>query len=72
MRKHLLKRVKEGTSGQLLELLRRTPMTVDELAVALGVTRTAIRAQLATLERYWPGVRLRRISIQRCARWAGS
>ena len=51
MRKHLLKRVKEGTSGQLLELLRRTPMTVDELAVALGVTRTAIRAQLATLER---------------------
>jgi predicted ArsR family transcriptional regulator len=51
MRKHLLKRVKEGTSGQLLELLRRTPMTVDELAVALGVTRTAVRAQLATLER---------------------
>ena len=26
-------------------------MTVDELAAALGVTRTAIRAQLATLER---------------------
>src|SRR5919112_2087800 len=51
MRNHLLKRVKEGTSGQLLELLRRTPMTVEELAVALGVTRTAVRAQLATLER---------------------
>jgi predicted ArsR family transcriptional regulator len=50
MRNHL-KRAKEGTSGQLLELLRRTPMTVDELAVALGVTRTAVRAQLATLER---------------------
>jgi predicted ArsR family transcriptional regulator len=46
-----LKRAKEGTSGQLLELLRRTPMTVEELAAALGVTRTAVRAQLATLER---------------------
>jgi predicted ArsR family transcriptional regulator len=51
MRKQILKRVKEGTSGQMLELLRRSPMTVDELAAALGVTRTAIRAQLATLER---------------------
>jgi predicted ArsR family transcriptional regulator len=51
MRNHLLRRVKEGTSGQLLELLRRTPMTVEELAVALGVTSTAVRAQLATLER---------------------
>jgi predicted ArsR family transcriptional regulator len=50
MRNHL-KRAKEGTSGQLLELLRRTPMTVEELAVALGVTRTAVRAQLASLER---------------------
>ena len=46
-----LKRAKEGTSGQLLELLRRMPMTVEELAGALGVTRTAVRAQLATLER---------------------
>jgi predicted ArsR family transcriptional regulator len=51
MRKHILKRATEGTSGQLLELLRRSPMTVDELAVALGVTRTAVRSQLATLER---------------------
>ena len=51
MRKHILKRAKEGTSGQILELLRRSPMTVDELAAALGVTRTAVRAQLATLER---------------------
>jgi predicted ArsR family transcriptional regulator len=50
MRNHL-KRAKEGTSGQLLELLRRTPMTVEELALALGVTRTAVRAQLASLER---------------------
>ncbi len=51
MRKHLLRHVKEGTGGRILELLRRTPMTVDELAVALGLTRPAVRAQLATLER---------------------
>jgi predicted ArsR family transcriptional regulator len=51
MRKHLLRHAKEGTGGRILELLRRTPMTVDELAVALGLTRPAVRAQLATLER---------------------
>jgi predicted ArsR family transcriptional regulator len=33
-----------------MELLRRSPMTVDELAVALDLTRTAVRAQLASLE----------------------
>jgi predicted ArsR family transcriptional regulator len=33
-----------------MELLRRSPMTVDELATALGLTRTAVRAQLATLQ----------------------
>jgi predicted ArsR family transcriptional regulator len=47
----LLARAKEGTSGRILELLRRGPRTVDELAVALGLTRTAVRAQLASLER---------------------
>jgi predicted ArsR family transcriptional regulator len=51
MRKHLLRDIREGTGGRLLELLRRSPMTVDELAVALGLTRPAVRAQLATLER---------------------
>jgi predicted ArsR family transcriptional regulator len=51
MRKHLLRHAKEGTGGRILELLRRTPMTVDELAVELGLTRPAVRAQLATLER---------------------
>src|SRR5215204_5616646 len=51
MRKQFLRRAKEGTSGQIIELLRRRPMTVDELAAALGVTSTAVRAQLATLER---------------------
>jgi predicted ArsR family transcriptional regulator len=31
-------------------LLRRGPMTVDELAAALELTRTAVQAQLATLQ----------------------
>jgi DeoR family suf operon transcriptional repressor len=51
MRKHLLRHAREGTGGRIIELLRRSPMTVDELSAALGVTRTAVRAQLATLER---------------------
>lgn len=34
----------------MLELLRQGPMTVDELAGALEVTRTAVRGQLATLQ----------------------
>jgi predicted ArsR family transcriptional regulator len=50
MARHLA-RAKEGTSGRILELLRRGPKTVDELAAALGLTRTAVRAQLAGLER---------------------
>ena len=50
MSKHLAQ-AKEGTSGRILELLRRGPKTVDELAAALSLTRTAVRAQLARLER---------------------
>ena len=46
-----LKRAVQGTSGRILELLRRSPMTVDELARALDITRTAVRAQLASLLR---------------------
>jgi predicted ArsR family transcriptional regulator len=46
----LPRRVVEGTGGRILELLRHGPMTVDELAIALDVTRTAVRAQLATLQ----------------------
>jgi predicted ArsR family transcriptional regulator len=46
-----LKRAVLGTTGRILELLRRSPMTVDELARALALTRTAVRAQLATLLR---------------------
>lgn len=40
----------KGTSGRIIELLRRHPMTIDELASAVGITRSAIRGQLATLE----------------------
>ena len=46
-----LKRATQGTSGRILELLRRGPMTVDELARALDLTRPAVRAQLASLLR---------------------
>jgi predicted ArsR family transcriptional regulator len=46
----LPRRLTHGTSGRLLDLLRRAPMTVDELAIALAVTRTAVRGQLAALE----------------------
>jgi predicted ArsR family transcriptional regulator len=40
-----------GTGGRIMELLRRGPMTVDQLAAALQLTRTAVQAQLATLQR---------------------
>ena len=42
--------VAEGTAGRIMELLRRGPLTVDDLAAALDLTRTAVRAQLATLQ----------------------
>jgi predicted ArsR family transcriptional regulator len=51
MVRHLPRRIIEGTSGKILELLRQGHRTVDQLASELGVTRTAIRAQLAILER---------------------
>ena len=51
MARHLARRLTFGTGGRILELLRRSPMTVDELAVELELTRTAVRAQLVTLER---------------------
>src|SRR5215472_8634957 len=37
--------------GQIITLLRRSSRTVDELAQALGLTHTAVRAHLAALER---------------------
>jgi predicted ArsR family transcriptional regulator len=51
MRSHLPRGATEGTSGRIMELLRRGPMTVDELAAALELTRTAVQAHLATLQR---------------------
>ncbi len=41
------RRVSHGSSGEIVELLRKREMTIDELASELGVTRTAVRAQLA-------------------------
>lgn len=40
-----------STRGRIVDLLRRTSRTVDELAQALGLTGNAVRAQLAALER---------------------
>ena len=42
-------RLAQGTAGKIVALLRRGPMTIDELAEALGLTRTAVRAQLTTM-----------------------
>jgi predicted ArsR family transcriptional regulator len=50
MGKHLQRRVTQGTTGRIMELLRRGPMTIDELAKDLELTRTAVQAQLATLQ----------------------
>ena len=46
-----IRRGARRTSGRILELLRRGPRTVDELARELNLTRTAVRAQLASLLR---------------------
>jgi predicted ArsR family transcriptional regulator len=51
MGRDLPRRVTQGTAGRILELLRRGPKTVDELAAALELTRTAVQGQLATLLR---------------------
>jgi len=40
-----------STRGQIITLLRRSGHTVDELAQALELTHTAVRAHLAALER---------------------
>lgn len=45
-----LGRAARGTAGRIMEFLRRGPMTVDELGAALELTRTAVQAQLATLQ----------------------
>src|SRR5215210_7073847 len=40
-----------STRGRMVTLLRRRGLTVDELAVEVGLTNNGIRAHLATLER---------------------
>jgi predicted ArsR family transcriptional regulator len=40
-----------STRGRIITLLRRSSRTVDELAEALDLTHTAVRAHLAALER---------------------
>jgi predicted ArsR family transcriptional regulator len=52
--------VREQTRQRVIAALRRGPMTLDQLVNELGLTRTAIRLQLASLERdgqaQWRGV----------------
>jgi predicted ArsR family transcriptional regulator len=40
-----------STRGRIITLLRRSSRTVEELAQALDLTHTAVRAHLAALER---------------------
>jgi predicted ArsR family transcriptional regulator len=51
MRAPLGQRFFATTRGRIVLLVRRAPRTIDELCQALGLTRNAIRAHLATLER---------------------
>jgi predicted ArsR family transcriptional regulator len=46
------RRLSQGTSGQIIELLRREALTIDQIASAIGLTRTAVRAQLAALQQH--------------------
>jgi len=41
----------ESTRGRILDLLRRSPRTVDELAAELEITDNAVRLHLGALER---------------------
>ncbi|HKT60164.1 MAG TPA: hypothetical protein VJQ46_08945 [Gemmatimonadales bacterium] len=44
-------RLEESAAGEIIALLRREAMTVEDLAHALGLTGNAVRQQLAVLER---------------------
>lgn len=46
-----IERLLSSTRGQVIELLRRSSRTVNELAEELGVTDNAVRSHLAALER---------------------
>ena len=45
------RRLNQGTSARIVELLRRGPLTIDEIAGAVGNPHRRTRAQLATLQR---------------------
>lgn len=45
------RKFRDSTRGRILALLRRSALTVDQIAGALALTDNAVRAQLATLER---------------------
>ena len=47
----LTTRFLESSRGQIVQLLRRGPLTVEELRVALALTDNAIRNHLSSLER---------------------
>lgn len=47
----LRKQLLDSSRGRIVTLLRRGPLTADDIASALGVTRSAIRAQITSMER---------------------
>lgn len=44
------RRPSQSTSGRIVELLRRGVLTIDEIASAMELTRTAVRSQLDRLQ----------------------
>jgi predicted ArsR family transcriptional regulator len=44
-------RVPEGTRGRIVELLRRSALSANEIAARLGITHNAVRGHLAALRR---------------------
>ena len=51
MSRHAHSRNPEGSRARVLEALRRGPRTLEQLVQELGLTRTAVRLHLTTLER---------------------
>lgn len=47
----LRKQLLDSSRGRIVTLLRRGPLTADDIASALRVTRSAIRAQITSMER---------------------
>jgi predicted ArsR family transcriptional regulator len=47
----LTKQLLDTTRGRIVTLLQTKPLTVEELATALGLTTNAVRAQLTAMER---------------------